>query len=110
MKDLSWPLEIYLERDDFQNVFKSLLDRSIHSLGGGPGIVRVILQASVRSVTVTVEDNGRGFEPENIKGGLGLVGLRERTQLLNGDLMINSQINKGTKIEVTIPIQNSRKL
>ena len=45
------------------------------------------------SVLILVQDSGKGFDAEQVKinaGGLGLVGLKERVDLLNGELKIDS--------------------
>lgn len=62
-------------------------------------------------VIITIEDNGRGFDILKVKssyGGLGLVGLKERTQLLGGEFAIDSEVEEGTRIEVKIPIPNQQ--
>jgi len=57
-------------------------------------------------VTVTISDNGKGFEPpESLAaltptGKLGLAGMQERVQLLGGRLKLESKPGKGTKIFV----------
>jgi len=59
---------------------------------------------------VTVEDNGKGFElPPRIgdltsSGKLGLAGMQERAQLINGNLKIQSEPGKGTTVTVEVPI------
>ncbi len=77
-----------------------------HSNASG---ARVVIKAAENSVLIHIEDDGAGFEVENIKSksGFGLVGLKERTQLLNGEFSIDSKIGEGTKIKVKIPFQNS---
>jgi signal transduction histidine kinase/ligand-binding sensor domain-containing protein len=65
----------------------------------------VKIKRSESRVMITIEDNGKGFEVEQLKsksGGFGLVGLRERAQLLNGEFSIESKIGKGTTIQVDI--------
>ena len=54
-------------------------------------------------MSIRIKDNGRGFDPAAAKNGLGLVGLKERTLLLNGELKIDSAIGEGTGIDVRIP-------
>ena len=54
---------------------------------------------------IEIKDNGKGFEVKNISSGLGLVGLKERAQLLNGELRIDSRIGEGTKIQVAIEMK-----
>lgn len=59
-------------------------------------------------VTVTINDNGKGFDiPARLDdlsamGRLGLVGMQERAQLLNGELTVHSKLGVGTTIEVEI--------
>ena len=57
-----------------------------------------------------IEDNGVGFDVEAVnkaydkRSSLGMVNLRERTELVNGLLNIQSAIGKGTKVQVYIPL------
>jgi PAS domain S-box-containing protein len=61
-------------------------------------------------VTITVSDNGKGFEPPEslgalpLTGKLGLAGMQERVQLLGGNLRLESQPGKGTTVFVEAPI------
>lgn len=50
-----------------------------------------------------VEDNGRGFDQAHTPPGLGLRTLRDRTQLLNGELAITSAPGQGTRVVVRVP-------
>ena len=53
----------------------------------------------------TVEDDGRGFERE--RPGLGLTGMRERAELIGGELEIDSSPGAGTKITLRVPVAES---
>ncbi|ABE46189.1 PAS/PAC sensor signal transduction histidine kinase [Polaromonas sp. JS666] len=69
--------------------------------------VEVKIERTVEAVTLRVADNGRGFSlaaPRN-PNSLGLLGLRERAQLLKGAVTIDSQPGQGTRIDVRIPIR-----
>ena len=72
--------------------------------------VEVALDKDGGTVVLVVQDNGCGFlatsrrKPES----LGLMGLRERVQLLDGHVLIKSAPGKGTRIEVSIPLQQNR--
>ena len=60
----------------------------------------------------TIEDNGRGFEPAKEAArpnGAGLASIRERTSLLGGTLNLRSELGKGTKIEIFLPLARSRR-
>lgn len=56
------------------------------------------------NVSITVTDDGVGFELEKAKGGIGLKNLRKRADSLNGTLKISSEPGKGTVVEVLFPI------
>lgn len=62
---------------------------------------------------VEVADNGKGFDPKEVetnyehRGSLGMVNLRERTELLNGLLYIDSAPGKGTRVYIVIPLTDS---
>jgi signal transduction histidine kinase len=66
--------------------------------------VFVALHVGVGDLTLTVRDQGVGFAPE-AQGGkrLGLLGMRERAELLGGTFDVRSAPKQGTQIEVTIP-------
>lgn len=72
--------------------------------------VSVTLEFMPKNVSVTIRDNGKGFQlPQTVgdltySGKLGLVGMQERVSLLNGSLEINSEPGKGTIVTVTVPL------
>jgi ligand-binding sensor domain-containing protein/two-component sensor histidine kinase len=59
-------------------------------------------------LTLSVEDNGCGFDMEDafvsMGGHFGLIGLRERSEQIGGQLRLESQPGKGTQIEVCVPL------
>jgi two-component system, NarL family, sensor histidine kinase DegS len=57
------------------------------------------------SVTAVIEDDGRGFDPAATReGGLGLDGMRERAELHDGRLTIESRPDSGTTLAVEVPL------
>lgn len=57
-------------------------------------------------LVLTVEDDGCGFERREDRGsGLGLISLRERTELLKGTLHIDSGCGRGTLVTVRTPLR-----
>jgi signal transduction histidine kinase len=56
------------------------------------------------NIDVIVRDDGIGFNAAHAGGGLGLLGMRERVQALDGHLDISSRAQAGTTIRVQIPI------
>ncbi|WP_186375834.1 sensor histidine kinase [Hyella patelloides] len=66
---------------------------------------RIYLQCQATSdrITVRLEDNGRGFDPALSYPGFGLQGIKERVNILNGELKICTTPEVGTRIMVMIP-------
>ena len=67
--------------------------------------VEVTLAYEDAGVSLTVRDDGRGFDPAAPRpsgrgGGFGLIGMRERCQLANGVLTVESAPGQGTVIHV----------
>ncbi len=67
--------------------------------------VSVTAQMIDRQVRIAVQDNGRGFDPDAVSGGRGLTGMRERIQLLGGEIEVVSEPESGTRIMARVPIQ-----
>jgi signal transduction histidine kinase len=72
---------------------------------------RVRIQIGKRGnfIRCVISDNGVGFDPVAIektaRPGLGLLGIRERLNTLEGKLRIQSAEGRGTKLEITAPLQ-----
>jgi len=71
--------------------------------------VDVILERRDDSILVIVEDNGIGFDAALAynKDRLGLVGIRERIEMVGGNLTIESIIGRGTTLVVEVPNDNT---
>ena len=70
--------------------------------------VEVVIKLGEEMSTVTISDNGKGFNAEDSlgfleTGKLGLAGMKERAHLLGGTLTIRSVKNSGTKVILDIP-------
>jgi signal transduction histidine kinase len=66
------------------------------------------LDFSASAVRIAVSDDGRGFDVDralaSAGSSIGLVGLQERTRLLNGRMEIRSELGRGTRLAVEVPI------
>jgi signal transduction histidine kinase len=56
-------------------------------------------------VEINVEDDGAGIDPDVPSAGYGLVGMRERAELVGGTLAIASEPGRGTRVNATIPLR-----
>jgi two-component system sensor histidine kinase DegS len=64
-----------------------------------------------KKINVHVKDDGIGFDLEQVmsdkdREGYGLIGMRERVQLLSGDINITTAPGQGTSINLTIPLED----
>lgn len=87
----------------FRIVQESLANVAKHA---GASEVAVAINKAPDAVTLSVRDNGRGFStavPRKPQS-LGLMGLRERVQLLEGSVIIKSSPEQGTCVDVHIPL------
>ena len=66
---------------------------------------RVELVTGGGELRLTVEDHGRGFDPVELKAGgrLGILGMRERVELLGGEFALEAAPGRGTRLEVRLP-------
>ncbi len=69
--------------------------------------VTVMLWATAETISVQIEDQGAGFQPETVMlagRSSGLTGMRERAALLNGRLIIESSPGSGTCVTAELPL------
>ena len=67
--------------------------------------VSVVLTRGDGRIKAVIEDDGTGFEPEASSEGIGLVGMRERIELLDGSLTVESSERSGTTVAVEVPVR-----
>jgi signal transduction histidine kinase len=69
----------------------------------GASRVQVALEKAAKSVSVHVEDDGKGFAVSRTRG-LGLLGMEERVAQLGGRLRVQSEPGRGTIVSAELPI------
>jgi nitrate/nitrite-specific signal transduction histidine kinase len=67
------------------------------------GIVQLIEAHTM--IELTIRDDGAGFDPTDRTEGFGVLGMRERAELIGGTLAIESAPGQGTTVRATLPIQ-----
>jgi signal transduction histidine kinase len=65
--------------------------------------IRVVLGGKPGTLTITVEDDGRGFDPTSTAEGSGLSNIRDRVESLGGSVRAESQPERGTRIRAVLP-------
>ncbi|MBS1811233.1 MAG: hypothetical protein JST84_23925, partial [Acidobacteria bacterium] len=112
LKKVSDVVEIESEIDSIDNIFNESEEISVYRIiqeslnniikHSNASNAKVKIKRTESQVLMMIEDNGKGFDTTSASSGLGLVGLKERAQLLNAQLLIDSKPGKGTAIQVAI--------
>ena len=98
-------LEPYLEVMIFRAIQELLGNAARHSQAT---LVKIMLDLGEDRVRVSVDDNGRGFDPESVQQGtsLGLKLIRERAEMLGGNFEIDSTLGTGARILFAVPARS----
>jgi two-component system, sensor kinase len=96
------PISLAAETAIFRIVQEALTNVGRHSHATHAS---VLLVSSGESLRVVIEDDGIGFDMglAGQRRSLGLIGMRERTQLIGGRLQIDSRPSHGTTVVVEVP-------
>ncbi len=74
--------------------------------------VSIQLECAENSILLRIKDDGEGFDISSLQdisrddeGGFGIIGMKERIELLEGTFKISSEINEGTTVKVKLPYE-----
>jgi signal transduction histidine kinase len=73
-------------------------------------LILVTVTHSSKILSITIDDNGKGFDKKSIKlkpdkdGGMGLTFMQERIKYISGRLFINSSPERGTRVTLNVPL------
>jgi two-component system sensor histidine kinase DegS len=98
-------LEPYLEVMLFRAIQELLGNAARHSQGS---VIKVMLDMGEERIRVSVDDNGRGFDPDVVMQGpsLGLKLIRERAEMLGGNFELDSTVGRGARISFAVPARS----
>lgn len=101
-------LESHIEVTIFRGVQELLSNALSHAQATQ---IQVLLDLNQDQILAVVEDNGSGFNVEDAMNNnnrtIGLTSLRERIEMLGGELNIQSSLGQGARIEFTIPVEEA---
>ena len=97
---------------DAQGVVFSIIEEAVNNARKHAHATRVSVRLSVENdlFIAQVEDNGRGFDVQAVeqsyssRGSLGMINLKERAALIEGNLTIESIPNEGTRVILIVPV------
>ncbi len=90
------------QRKNLYLIFKEAVNNAVKY--SGTEKLRVELTQTGKEILLNVEDQGRGFDPENVKKGNGLNNIRNRSKELNAGLEILSREGEGTRISLSVTV------
>lgn len=100
------PEEIHLDEEQSLALFR-ILQEALTNVKKHADATNVTVEIRLlkKSVVMIIKDNGKGFDTEKINLFMckGISGMKERVKYLGGKITINSIINKGTTIKVSLP-------
>jgi len=70
----------------------------------GTGAARVEVRYDTQRVELVVEDHGPGLRHEGARKGIGLVAMRERAELLGGEIRFETPDEGGVRVRLTVPL------
>ncbi len=101
--------------EDLRINFYRIVQESLGNIMKHAQATEVIVRVKRRTenVILTIEDNGRGFTPDErspqaSRSGFGLTGMGERASLLGGELKVRSTPGKGTTVWFEIPLKQKQ--
>lgn len=82
-----------------------ILQESLHNIHKHANASHVKIRFRLKNnvICLSIADNGSGFDVSKSKSGIGLKNMKSRLAEIGGQIEINSQIDKGTKVEVLVP-------
>ncbi len=103
IKGARGPLPVQIETGLYRIAQEALTNVSRHASARNVTLQMYMLPKSVR---LSIEDDGKGFDPSRLaQGRFGLIGMNERAKLLGGSLQVQSSPGAGTRISVTVPLE-----
>jgi signal transduction histidine kinase len=81
---------------------EALQNAAKHAEGATAAVIELWDEDSLR---LEVRDDGAGFDPELVTGGVGFTSMRDRLAAVNGELTITSSPGRGTRVSAVIPLR-----
>ena len=74
----------------------------------GKASVKIALTGGSNQLSLSIRDNGTGFDARSAqgKGGLGLISMQERTRLIHGDFSLETLPGRGVTIKIRVPLSS----
>ena len=113
-------LETFFDKDKIEKIISNLLSNALKFSNNG-GNITISISKMEEDVNIIVTDNGIGISSQDIKNvfnrfykaesssiqegtGIGLALVKELVELHHGSITVNSELNKGTRFDIKLPL------
>ncbi len=98
----NFPLPVRVEVGVYRIVQEALTNIVRHAHAQN---LTLALAITAEQVQLTIEDDGRGFDPAEVPNGhYGIIGMNERIKLLGGEMTLCSAPGDGTRLDIIVPL------
>src|SRR3954454_149565 len=93
---------------DIESAIYRLVQEALTNVAkhGVTGRAAVSVHESRGCIEVEIRDDGAGFDPDDSSGGFGLIGMRERAELVDGKINVRSAPGEGTTVSIMVPAKH----
>ena len=92
------------QEESIYRITHELVSNALKHSGATQILVEIVRYDN--TITLTVQDNGCGFDPSAVSRGVGLNNVRNRVAAYNGNLMVDSKPEVGTEVNVELKIDS----
>jgi signal transduction histidine kinase len=89
-------------------IVEAAVDNAVEHAEASRIVVEVVEDEGRAAISISVRDDGAGFDPAAVEEGAGLSGMRERVEMLGGSLEIRAEPYKGTAVSAVVPSGDCR--
>jgi signal transduction histidine kinase len=102
------PSDVQVSSQTRHNISMAVQE-AVHNVIKHAGAAEVTIDIKFTNdlLTITVRDDGGGFKPVGDSGGNGLINIKKRLSDIGGNCIIESQLGKGTTIQMSVKIKSS---
>ena len=105
INEVDWELFDSNTKINIYRIVQEIIQNSIkHSSAKN---IDLHISKTIKNLTLSIIDNGKGFDLKKKKTGIGIKNIRSRIEKLNGKVNFRSNPGKGTTVEVIVPINEN---
>lgn len=99
-------IDIFVLTDDLKLNIYRIIQEGINNIlkHSEAKNVAILVRAADEGLHIIISDDGKGFDTELKKKGIGIANMLNRVESYNGDIVVDGNPGKGCRIEITFPV------